>query len=122
MANEVSETSNRRSEDVAAPEEMAQGCRAKRGESPPETFDFLGFTHISGKTRRGDFTVHRKTSRKKFQIKSSMVTDAEDPSSLSKCEVCQSTSKVRAVCGSSARTDLCGGRPAMAVPDAIPAK
>ena len=30
-----------------------------------------------------------------------------------------SSSKVRAVCGSSARTDLCGGRPAMAVPTAI---
>ena len=43
--------------------------RAKRGDSPPETFDFLGFTHISGKTRRGDFTIHRKTSRKKFQAK-----------------------------------------------------
>ena len=44
-----------------------------------------------------------------LQTKSSMVTDAEDPTSLSKCKVCQSTSKVRAVCGSSARTDLCGG-------------
>jgi RNA-directed DNA polymerase len=28
---------------------------------------FLGFTHISGKTRRGDFTILRRTSRKKFQ-------------------------------------------------------
>jgi len=47
----------------------AEERRAKRGENPPETFDFLGFTHISGKTRRGDFTIHRKTSRKKFQAK-----------------------------------------------------
>ena len=31
-----------------------------------------------------------------------------------------SLSKVGAVCGSSARTDLCGGRPVMAVPTAIP--
>src|SRR5712691_742100 len=45
----------------------AEERRAKRGAGPPETFDFLGFTHISGKTRRGDFTIHRKTSRKKFQ-------------------------------------------------------
>jgi group II intron reverse transcriptase/maturase len=45
----------------------AEPRRAKRGDGPPETFDFLGFTHISGKTRRGDFTIHRKTSRKKFQ-------------------------------------------------------
>ncbi|NLE39706.1 MAG: group II intron reverse transcriptase/maturase, partial [Pirellulaceae bacterium] len=42
----------------------AEERRAKRGDGPPETFDFLGFTHISGKTRRGDFTIHRKTSRK----------------------------------------------------------
>ena len=47
----------------------AEERRAKRGAGPPETFDFLGFTHISGKTRRGDFTIHRKTSRKKFQAK-----------------------------------------------------
>ena len=47
----------------------AEERRAKRGEGPPETFDFLGFTHISGKTRRGDFTIHRKTSRKKVQAK-----------------------------------------------------
>jgi RNA-directed DNA polymerase len=47
----------------------AKERRAKRGDGPPETFDFLGFTHISGKTRRGDFTIHRKTSRKKFQAK-----------------------------------------------------
>ena len=45
----------------------AEERRAKRGDDPPETFDFLGFTHISGQTRRGDFTIHRKTSRKKFQ-------------------------------------------------------
>ena len=47
----------------------AEQRRAKRGDGPPETFDFLGFTHISGKTRRGDFTIQRKTSRKKFQAK-----------------------------------------------------
>jgi group II intron reverse transcriptase/maturase len=47
----------------------AEERRAKRGNGPPETFNFLGFTHISGKTRRGDFTIHRKTSRKKFQAK-----------------------------------------------------
>jgi group II intron reverse transcriptase/maturase len=47
----------------------AEERRAKRGDGPPETFDFLGFTHISGKTRRGDFTIHRKTSRKRFQAK-----------------------------------------------------
>jgi hypothetical protein len=33
-----------------------------------------------------------------------------------------STSTVRTVCGSSARTDLCGGRSAMTVPTAIDTK
>jgi RNA-directed DNA polymerase len=47
----------------------AEERRAKRDEGLPETFDFLGFTHISGKTRGGEFTIHRKTSRKKFQAK-----------------------------------------------------
>jgi group II intron reverse transcriptase/maturase len=47
----------------------AEERRTKRGDGPPETFDFLGFTHISGKTRKGNFTVHRKTARKKFQAK-----------------------------------------------------
>lgn len=48
---------------------FAKKQRAKRGDDPPETFDFLGFTHICGKTRRGDFTIHRRTARKKFQAK-----------------------------------------------------
>jgi RNA-directed DNA polymerase len=47
----------------------AEERRDRRGDGPPETFDFLGFTHICGKTRRGDFTILRKTSRKKFQAK-----------------------------------------------------
>ena len=47
----------------------AEQRRAKRGDGPPETFDFLGFTHISGKTLGGEFTIHRRTSRKKFQAK-----------------------------------------------------
>ena len=47
----------------------AEERRAKRGDGPPETFDFLGFTHISGKTLGGEFTIQRRTSRKKFQAK-----------------------------------------------------
>ncbi len=31
-----------------------------------ESFDFLGFTHFLGRTRRGRWTPHRKTSRKRF--------------------------------------------------------
>jgi RNA-directed DNA polymerase len=33
---------------------------------PPQTFDFLGFTHYWGKSRKGRWTVRRKTSRKRF--------------------------------------------------------
>ena len=43
--------------------------RLKRGRGKPETFNFLGFTHICGKTRKGHFTVLRKTMRKRFQAK-----------------------------------------------------
>ena len=43
--------------------------RRDRGEGKPETFSFLGFTHICGKTRNGKFTVLRKTIRKKLTAK-----------------------------------------------------
>ncbi len=43
--------------------------RSKRGDGPPETFDFLGFTHISGQTRKGDFTIHRISASKKLRGK-----------------------------------------------------
>ncbi len=43
--------------------------RAKRGEGKPETFNFLGFTHICAKTRKGKFTVLRKTMRQRLQRK-----------------------------------------------------
>ncbi len=43
--------------------------RQRRGKGKPETFDFLGFTHICGKTRKGTYTVFRHTSRKRLQAK-----------------------------------------------------
>jgi group II intron reverse transcriptase/maturase len=44
--------------------------REQRGEGKPETFDFLGFTHMCGKTRaRGRFIVRRKTIRKRLSAK-----------------------------------------------------
>jgi group II intron reverse transcriptase/maturase len=43
--------------------------RSKRGDAPPETFDFLGFTHICGTTRKGDFTIKRITAIKKLRAK-----------------------------------------------------
>jgi group II intron reverse transcriptase/maturase len=43
--------------------------RARRGQAKPETFDFLGFTHICGKKRNGRFTVLRQTMRTRLQAK-----------------------------------------------------
>jgi hypothetical protein len=59
--------------------------RKQRGERKPETFDFLGFTHICGKTRnRGYFMVLRKTSSKRMraklqQIKRLLLARRHDP-------------------------------------------
>ena len=48
---------------------FAERNRGARGEGQPETFNFLGFTHICGKTRKGWFTVLRQTMRKKMLAK-----------------------------------------------------
>jgi len=45
-----------------------ENCQ-RRGQAKPATFDFLGFTHICGKTRSGRFTVVRQTMRKRLQAK-----------------------------------------------------
>ena len=46
---------------------FASKDRKGRGEGKPETFDFLGFTHICGKPRKGGgFIVLRHTMRKRF--------------------------------------------------------
>jgi group II intron reverse transcriptase/maturase len=43
--------------------------RRRRGQGKAETFDFLGFTHISGFDRGGKYTVRRKTKSKKIRGK-----------------------------------------------------
>lgn len=43
--------------------------RARRGEGKPETFDFLGFTHISSQSRNGRFLVKRKTAKDRMRRK-----------------------------------------------------
>ena len=44
--------------------------RKNRGFSKPETFDFLGFTHACGKTRKtGRFALKRVTSKKRLRAK-----------------------------------------------------
>jgi RNA-directed DNA polymerase len=47
--------------------------RARRGDRKPETFDFLGFTHICAKTRNGRFKLKRITIKKKMRAKLSSV-------------------------------------------------
>lgn len=49
---------------------FASRNRRGRGEGKPETFDFLGFTHICATKRsNGRFTVLRQTIRKRLQAK-----------------------------------------------------
>jgi group II intron reverse transcriptase/maturase len=43
--------------------------RAQRGLGKPETFTFLGFTFICGKSRRGSFVLTRRTRRDRMQAK-----------------------------------------------------
>ncbi|HWW93766.1 MAG TPA: group II intron reverse transcriptase/maturase [Vicinamibacteria bacterium] len=53
---------------------VAAENRKRRGQGKPETFDFLGFTHICAKKRsNGRFTVLRQTIRKRLQAKLSAV-------------------------------------------------
>jgi RNA-directed DNA polymerase len=48
----------------------AEEDRKRRGEGKPETFDFLGFTHSCGKTRKGNwFTIRRQTAKKRLRSK-----------------------------------------------------
>ena len=48
---------------------LAADRRAQRGLGKPETFNFLGFTFICGKSRRGKFLLHRRTRRDRMQAK-----------------------------------------------------
>ena len=49
--------------------------RAERGFGKPDTFQFLGFTHICGKTRGGRFALRRITDAKRMQAKLHKVRD-----------------------------------------------
>jgi RNA-directed DNA polymerase len=43
--------------------------RARRGDRRPDTFEFLGFTHICATSRTGRFKLKRITSKKKMRAK-----------------------------------------------------
>jgi RNA-directed DNA polymerase len=47
----------------------AASRRRERRKGKPETFDYLGFTHICGKTREGRFMIKRITIRKRLSRK-----------------------------------------------------
>jgi hypothetical protein len=47
----------------------AAARRARRGLGKPETFTFLGFTLICGKSRQGKFLLCRKTRRDRMRAK-----------------------------------------------------
>jgi RNA-directed DNA polymerase len=50
--------------------------RRRNGRGKPETFSFLGFTHVCGKTRKGRFALVRLTMRKRLQAKLREVKEA----------------------------------------------
>ena len=47
----------------------AAAARERRGLGKPETFNFLGFTLICGKSRRGKFLIKRKSRRDRMRAK-----------------------------------------------------
>jgi RNA-directed DNA polymerase len=48
---------------------FAQERRRKRGLGKPESFNFLGFTHICAKSRKGKFQMERRTIAQRFRAK-----------------------------------------------------
>jgi len=48
---------------------FAAARRAKARLGKPETFNFLGFTFICGRTMRGKFLIHRRTRRDRMRAK-----------------------------------------------------
>jgi len=57
---------------VISPDQQATASRAqckREGLRRPQTFNFLGFTHIIGRTRSGRFVVGRKTQDERIRKK-----------------------------------------------------
>jgi group II intron reverse transcriptase/maturase len=48
---------------------FAANNRKRNGRGKPDNFDFLGFTHVCAKNRKGEFEVLRRTSRKRMRRK-----------------------------------------------------
>lgn len=63
---------------------FAETNRKQRGEGKPETFNFLGFTHICARSRKGNYIVLRRTIRKRLaakcrKIRSQIMQRMHDP-------------------------------------------
>jgi RNA-directed DNA polymerase len=63
---------------------FAASDRDNRRKGKPETFDFLGFTHICAVTRRGRFCIRRKSIKKRFRtklkdVKAELIERMHDP-------------------------------------------
>ena len=54
---------------------LAAAQRAKLGLGKPETFNFLGFTHICRRTRQGRFQIRRKSRRDRRSAKLREIKD-----------------------------------------------
>ena len=48
---------------------FARGRRQERRLGKPESFNFLGFTHVSGKSQKGRFQVERRTMAQRLRTK-----------------------------------------------------
>jgi group II intron reverse transcriptase/maturase len=58
---------------------FAREDRERRGLNKPETFDFLGFTHIAGISREGKFQLKRLTSRRKRRARLARLKEECEP-------------------------------------------
>jgi RNA-directed DNA polymerase len=54
---------------------VAQERRRERGQGRPEVFDFLGFTHICGRTKAGKFLLYRHTSKSRMRAKLKVIRE-----------------------------------------------
>lgn len=54
---------------------LAAANRARRGLGKPQTFNFLGLTHLCSRSRRGDFQLKRKSRRDRMRAKLRAIKD-----------------------------------------------
>jgi RNA-directed DNA polymerase len=80
----------------------------REGRTRPETFDFLGFTHIAGQARNGGFQLQRRTSRKKraaklSELRAEMRRRRHEPATLQHGWLCSVIRLFSRICGRASR-------------------